>query len=318
MLCTLFWTLEFDIRKAVDLKTEALAGLELKEERFWIYRRKIGDFWRLYRRSPLGKLGLGIVLSFVAVSAAAPWIAPFDPFSFVGDPFLKPSSTHILGTDQVGRDIFSRVIFGTRISLLVGLVASAMTIAMGSAVGLVSGYLGGRIDNLLMRITDLFIILPSLPLMLIMASILGKGVWNIIIVITVIGWTPTARMVRSQTLSLKERPFTEASRAIGSTDLHTIRRHIVPNVFPLVFANGMLAIVDAILSEAGLSFLGFGDPSAPSWGMVLYFANTAGATVNGFWWYIVPPGICIMLLVMGFAFVSYSTDQILNPRLRRR
>ncbi len=294
------------------------AALETKEVRFWVYRRKLGDFWRLYKRSALGKLGLVIVSFFVVVAVAAPWIAPFDPFSFVGDPFLKPSMTHILGTDQVGRDIFSRVIYGTRISLIVGLVASAMTIGLGTVIGLVSGYLGGWIDNALMRITDLFIIIPALPLMLIMAAILGKGIMNIIIVITVVGWTATARMVRSQTLSLKERPFTEASRAIGSTDLHTIARHIVPNVFPLVFANGMIAIVDAILSEAGLSFLGFGDPSAPSWGMVLHFADIAGATVNGYWWYIVPPGICIMFLVMGFAFISYSTDQILNPRLRRR
>ena len=292
--------------------------LQIKDDRFWLYRRKLGGFWRLYRKSSLGKLGLIIVSFFVIVALAAPWIAPFDPFSFVGDPFLKPSSTHIFGTDQVGRDIFSRVIYGTRISLLVGLVASAMTIGLGTSIGLVSVYLGGWIDNALMRITDLFIIIPALPLMLIMASILGKGITNIIIVITVVGWTATARMVRSQTLSLKERPFTEASRAIGSSDLHTIARHIVPNVFPLVFANGMIAIVDAILSEAGLSFLGFGDPSAPSWGMVLHFADNAGATVNGYWWYIVPPGICIMFLVMGFAFISYSTDQILNPRLRRR
>jgi len=300
------------------LTAQEPAALQITEDRFWVYRRKLRDFWKLYRRSSLGKLGLVVVLFFVIIAIAAPWIAPFDPFAFVGDPFLKPSSTYIFGTDQVGRDIFSRVIYGTRVSLLVGLVASAMTIGLGSVIGLVSGYLGGWIDNVLMRITDLFIILPALPLMLIMASILGKGIMNIIIVITVIGWTATARMVRSQTMSLKERPFTEASRAIGSTDLHTIARHIVPNVFPLVFANGMIAIVDAILSEAGLSFLGFGDPSSPSWGMVLHFADTAGATVNGYWWYIVPPGICIMLLVMGFAFISYSTDQILNPRLRRR
>lgn len=300
------------------MAAQASTELEITEDRFWVYRRKLGDFWRLFRRSTLGKIGLVIVLSFVTVAIAAPWIAPYDPFAFVGDPFLKPSPSHILGTDQVGRDIFSRVIYGTRISLLVGLLASAMTIGLGTVIGLVSGYLGGSVDNLLMRVTDLFIILPALPLMLIMASMLGKGIMNIIIVISVIGWTATARMVRSQTLSLKERPFTEASRAIGSTDLHTIGRHIVPNVFPLVFANGMIAIVDAILSEAGLSFLGFGDPSSPSWGMVLYFADRAGATVNGYWWYIVPPGICIMLLVMGFALISYSTDQILNPRLRRR
>jgi len=300
------------------LTTQEPAASQIKEDRFWLYRRKLGDFWRLYKRSSLGKLGLVIVLSFVVLALCASWIAPYDPFAFVGDPFLRPTSTHIFGTDQVGRDIFSRVIYGTRISLLVGLVASAMTVGLGSVMGLASGYLGGRIDNVLMRITDLFIILPALPLMLIMASILGKGIQNIIIVITVVGWTSTARMVRSQTMSLKERPFTEASRAIGSSDLHTIARHIVPNVFPLVFANGMIAIVDAILSEAGLSFLGFGDPSLPSWGMVLYFANMAGATVNGYWWYIVPPGLCIMLLVMGFAFISYSSDQILNPRLRRR
>ena len=149
--------------------------MQVKEDRFWLYRRKLGDFWRLYKRSSLGKLGLVIVLSFVIVAVAAAWIAPYNPFSFVGDPFLEPSSTHIFGTDQVGRDIFSRVVYGTRISLLVGLVASAMTVGLGTFMGLVSGYLGGKIDNVLMRITDLFIILPALPLMLIMAAILERN-----------------------------------------------------------------------------------------------------------------------------------------------
>jgi peptide/nickel transport system permease protein len=191
-------------------------------------------------------------------------------------------------------------------------------VAIGTAIGLVSGYLRGPIDTVLMRITDLFITLPSIPLMLILAAIIGRSVWNIILVIAITGWTGTARMVRAQTLSIKERPYVEAARSVGARDSQIMFRHILPNIIPLIFANAIVGIVNAILSESGLSFLGLGDPTKPSWGLILRHANEVGAMATGRLWFIIPPGVCIMLITIGFAFSSYSLDQILNPRLRER
>jgi len=280
--------------------------------------RRLREFWALYSSSRLGVFGLAVILFYVFLALAAPLVAPYDPDEFVGRPLEGPSWEHPLGTDQMGRDLLSRLVHGTRVSLTVGLAASAMAVLIGSVVGLVSGYFGGVIDTVLMRITDVFIQLPALPLMLIFVAILGKGIFNIVLVIAILGWTATARMVRSQTLSLKERPFVEAARAVGASDLQILATHIAPNVVPLIFANATISVVNAILSESFLSFLGFGDPRIPSWGMLLYYARMAGAVVNGFWWFIVPPGVAIMTLALGFACVNYSLDQILNPRLRRR
>ena len=280
--------------------------------------RRLRDFWSLYKGSRIGMLGLFFILAFIVLAVVAPWLAPYDPRGLVGTPFQPPTSGHLLGTDQLGRDIFSQLIWGSRISLLVGLLASAFSVAIGTAIGLMSGYYRGPPDSILMRITDLFITLPNLPFMLILAALIGRSVWNIIFVIAVTGWTGTARMVRSQTLSIKERPYIEAARSVGARDGHILVRHILPNVLPLVFANAIVGIVDAILAESGLSFLGLGDPTNPSWGLILKYANEAGALATGRWWFIIPPGVCIMLVAIGFAFSSYSLDQILNPRLRKR
>ena len=281
-------------------------------------KRRISSFWDLYKTSKLGLFGLGVIVFYVALAIAAPYITPYDPFEFSGAPLERPSRRHLLGTDQMGRDLLSRLIYGTRVSLMVGVVASAIAVGIGTVIGLVSGYFGGVVDTILMRITDVFIQLPSLPLMLIFVAILGKGIFNIILVIAILGWTATARMVRSMTLSLKERPFVEAARAVGAGDLTILLNHIAPNVMPLVFANATISVVNAILSESFLSFLGFGDPRVPSWGMLLYYARLAGSISSGRWWFIVPPGLAIMMLALGFACTNYSLDQILNPRLRRR
>lgn len=301
----------------MELNTQAETA-SLLRERFGANLRRLSGFWSIYRGSRLGILGLILILAFIALAILAPWLAPYDPRALVGRPFQEPSRDYPLGTDQVGRDIFSQLIWGSRISLMVGLLASAFSVAIGASVGLLSGYYRGPPDSILMRITDLFITLPSLPFMLILAALLGRSIWNLIFVISITGWTGTARMVRSQTLSIKERPYVEAARSIGARDSHIILGHILPNVFPLVFANAIIGIVDAILAESGLSFLGLGDPTRPSWGMILHYANEAGALATGRWWFIIPPGVCIMLIAIGFAFSSYSLDQILNPRLRKR
>jgi len=295
-----------------------MTSRSLWRERVSSYTRRIKDFWTIYKKSRMGMVGVSLVLGFIIIAFVAPWFAPYHPRALVGTPFLPPTNEHLLGTDQVGRDIYSELLWGTRVSLMVGLLASAFAVAIGTAIGLLSGYYRGLLDSVLMRITDLFITLPVLPFILILAALLGRNIGNIIVVIAITGWTGTARMVRSQTLSIKERPYVEAARSIGARDSHVMIRHILPNVFPLVFANAIIGIVDAILAESGLSFLGLGDPSQPSWGMILHYANEAGALATGRWWFIIPPGICIMLVTIGFAFSSYSLDQILNPRLRKR
>jgi peptide/nickel transport system permease protein len=297
---------------------ESLTKGSLRRERFSTSVRRLRGFWALYRQSRMGMFGLFLVFAFIAVALSAPWVAPYDPRALVGKPFERPGEDHKLGTDQVGRDIYSQLIWGSRVSLMVGLFASAFSVAIGTAIGLLSGYFRGPVDAVMMRITDLFITLPNIPLMLILAAIIGRSVWNIILVIAVTGWTGTARMVRAQTLSIKERPYVEAARSVGARDSQIMFRHILPNIIPLIFANAIVGIVNAILSESGLSFLGLGDPTKPSWGLILRHANEVGAMATGRLWFIIPPGICIMLIAIGFAFSSYSLDRILNPRLRER
>jgi peptide/nickel transport system permease protein len=297
---------------------ESLTTESLRRERFSTSVRRLKEFWNLYKASHIGMFGVLLILAFIAVALAAPWIAPYDPRALVGRPFLPPMEEHRLGTDQVGRDIYSQLLWGSRISLMVGLLASAFSVAIGTAIGLLSGFFRGPVDSILMRITDLFITLPSIPLMLILAAILGRSVWNIIFVIAITGWTGTARMVRAQTLSIKERPYVEAARSVGARDSQIMLRHILPNIVPLIFANAIVGTVNAILAESGLSFLGLGDPTKSSWGLILRHANEVGAMATGRLWFIIPPGVCIMLIAIGFAFASYSLDQILNPRLRKR
>ena len=297
--------------------TEMTTGSVLGE-RFSSNMRRIKDFGTLYKGSRMGMFGLSLILAFIILALVAPWLAPYDPRALVGTPFLPPTKEHRLGTDQIGRDIYSELIWGARVSLMVGLFGSAFAVAFGTVIGLLSGYYRGAPDSILMRITDLFITLPGLPFMLILAALIGRSMWNIIFVIAVTGWTGTAKMVRSQTLSIKERPYVEAARSVGAKDRHIVIRHIMPNVFPLVFANAIIGIVNAILAESAMSFLGLGDPTKPSWGLILRHANEAGALATGRWWFIIPPGLCIMLVAIGFAFSSYSLDQILNPRLRER
>ncbi len=294
----------------------------LKKEtglRWTKYRMQLSRGWALYKTSWLGIAGLCIVLAFTYIAIFAPLFVSHSPTEpFAGATNEEPSMEHLLGTDTNGRDIFSRIVWGTRLSIIIGFSASLISVLIGTLIGLVSGYIGGATDTILMRFTDLIIQLPTLPLMLILIMFWGRGILNLIIVIGVLGWTGTARIVRAETLSLKHRPFVEATRAIGARDAHIIFMHILPNVLPVVFANAILGIVGAILAEAGLSFLGFGDPTTPSWGMVLNDAQTNAALMLGNWWWFVPPGLCILTFVFGFALIGYSLNQLINPRLRER
>jgi len=224
----------------------------------------------------------------------------------------------LLGAGQYGEDLWAQLLWGSRIAILVGLAAAAIATFIGLIVGLVSGYFGGLIDEVLMRVTDFFLIIPGLPLMIVLAAILGPSCLNIILVIAIVGWTGTARLVRSQVLAERQKAYVEAAHAIGASDLYIIFRHILPNVTPLLFAQITLAVAGSILSEAGLAFLGLTSPYDVSWGRMLMQASSSGAYSRGTWWYVFFPGLCIVLLALSFTMVGYAVDQILNPRLRVR
>jgi peptide/nickel transport system permease protein len=276
-------------------------------------------FWRIYRSNRLGLLGLGIILFFLFMAVFAPYIAPLDPNKTNPAKYLlPPDGKYWFGTNEVGQDLFSRNIYGSRISLIVGFLAAAVAISIGVLVGLISGYFGGWVDELLMRITDFFLVIPALVLMIVIAALLGPSLINVIVVIGVLSWSSTARVVRSMTLSIREWPFIEGARASGGGDLYIIFRHILPNVMPIVYANAALTISNAIFSQAALVFLGVGNVSDISWGSILHYAFSSGALGTGKWWYFVPPGVFILLLIYGFILVGYSLEEILNPRLRRR
>ena len=224
----------------------------------------------------------------------------------------------LLGTTDKGADAFSQLIYGSRISLTIGILATAIATAIGVVVGLTAGYFGGKTDEILMRVVDFLLVIPGLPLMMIMASFLGPKTENIIIVISILGWTGTSRLIRSQVMAEKNKAYVESARAIGASDTYIIIRHILPNVTPILFANITLGVVGAILSESGLAFLGLTDPSQPSWGRMLADAQGTGGFTHGAWWVVVFPGLMITILSLSFTFVGHTLDQVLNPRLRER
>ena len=281
------------------------------------------SFASIYRRSRSGLLGLALLLLFVFTAIFAPILAPYDPYKRVDRPILAPSQKYVLGTNDIGQDIFSEMIYGTRVSLTIGFAAGFFTVIIGTLIGVVSGFLGGAVDEVLMRFTDVVMILPSIPLMILLMALFGKQSFMImILMLSIMGWTGTARLVRSSTLSIKERIYVEAAKAIGAGDRHIITQHILPNVSPLIMATMIYAVAGAMMSEAGLAFLGLGDPSHKSWGMILHYAQTSGGWYANMgypaWWWIIPPGLCIALTVASLVLIGQAMEEIINPRLRRR
>jgi ABC-type dipeptide/oligopeptide/nickel transport system permease subunit len=224
----------------------------------------------------------------------------------------------VLGTTDKGADAWSQLVYGSRISLTIGILATALSTAVGVIVGMTAGYFGGKIDEVLMRIVDFLLVIPGLPLMMVLAAFLGPSIENIIIVIAIFGWTGTSRLIRSQVMAEKNKAYVESARAIGASDTYIIYRHILPNVTPILFADITLGVVGAILSESGLAFLGLTDPNAPSWGRMLADAQSTGGFSAGAWWVVVFPGMMITIISLAFTFVGHTLDQVLNPRLRER
>ena len=276
---------------------------------------------RLFMRNKMGVAGLAILTVFVLLAIFADVLVPESSLSVTnapGAPLEPPSTQFWLGTDELGRSVLALVIQGSQISLLVGFLATAVTMVIGSLVGIVAGYVGGWIEVVLMRVTDWFLVIPFLPLAVVLVLILGRGLFVIALVIGITTWAGTARIVRAQVLTLKERPYVERARALGASNSQIVTRHILPNVFPLIFANTILVVAIAIFTETTLSFLGLGDPFSISWGSILESAFAEGAISLGAWWYLIPPGLCVVLVVLAFTMCGYAFDEILDPRLRKR
>jgi peptide/nickel transport system permease protein len=267
-----------------------------------------------------GRVGLAITVIVALVALLAPVLAPYDPYDVYQqvERDLPPGPGHWLGTDQRGIDLLSAVIYGARVSLTVGLTTSLLICALGALIGVAAGYLGGTFDTLVMRLADILFCIPSLPLMIILAAYLGTSFWNIILIFVVLGWAGLARLVRSQVLSLRERPFVEAAIVAGAKPWRVMLYHILPGVSSLVIINGVLAAAGLMLAEAGLSFLGFGDPRAISWGKILAQAQGGSAGALGLWWWVVFPGAALSITALGFMLVGLAMEEGANPNLRRK
>jgi peptide/nickel transport system permease protein len=274
-------------------------------------------FWRYFRRSRLAVGGLAVIVIMFVIAGSASFIAPYDPGKTEVSMKLKPPSLqHYLGTDQLGRDVFSRMLFGSRVSLSVGFVAVAISICIGILVGAMAGYYGRWVDSVLMRFVDIMLCFPSFFLILTVVALLGPSLFKVMVVIGITSWMGTSRFVRAEFLSLRERDFAQAAKALGVKDSRIIFRHILPNALAPVFVTATLDVATAILVEAGLSFLGFGvQPPAPSWGNIL----TEGRTyIFDGWWLTVFPGFAILVTVLSFNLLGEGLRDALDPRLRGR
>lgn len=284
-------------------------------------REAAGRTWVQFKSHKSGVVGLVVLAVFGFLAIAAPlWISSQD-LSLVeatGLPLERPSSQFILGTDEYGRSVFTLLVYGSRVSLWVGLLATIISMLLGTLIGIASGYFEGWTGSILFRLTEWFLVIPFLPLALVLATLLGGSLLTVGLVIGITSWPGTALLIRAQTLSIKNRPYMERARVLGAGHWHQMSRHVLPNVMPMVFANTTLTVAGAILSETTLSFLGFGDPTRVSWGTMLDSAFSNGALTLGAWWFIFPPGICVVLVVLSFTMVGQALEEVFNPRLRDR
>lgn len=313
--------------------TATTAGGSLWAQRWRLRLAGMRDFAGRYARRADGMVGLIVLVGF-AVLALFPdlFVGPLETATrATGHSFDPPSAAHIFGADDLGRDMLNRTVHGARISMTIGLMATVITLIFGVAIGLWAGYAGGKVDNVLMRISDFFLVLPTFVLALILAPVLIDVVGvdaqvlgiraTLLVIIVVIGitsWAATARIIRSQVLSLKERMFVDRARVIGAGPGRIILRHILPNVVNLIVANAVLTFATAVLTETTLSFIGLGDPFQPSWGQILNGAQESGAPGLGAWWVIAPPAACVVLVVLSFTLVGNALDDLLNPKTQAR
>ena len=285
--------------------------------------RDAGEIWSVIRQDTLATIGVGIIFVFGFLAIFGPFIVPYDPGATqrAADGgvlrMTEPTFQHWLGTTNYGEDVLSQVVVSTRVSVLVGLLAALIAVFIGANVALISAYYGGLVDDALMRVVDVAYGLPFLPFVIVLVFIFGTNIWNVIIVIAAILWRDSARVVRSEVLTQKERPYVKSARAVGASDFRIMYIHILPNVIPLVGLYMAFAVAYAIIYEASLAFLGFSDPRLFSWGQMIFQAYQSGGIRFAYWW-VIPPGVCLMLLVMAVFFIGRSLEQLTNPELRHR
>jgi peptide/nickel transport system ATP-binding protein/peptide/nickel transport system permease protein len=262
-------------------------------------------------------IGLALIIGLILTAVFADVLSPHDPQEQTGLPFEAPSAEHLLGTNDIGQDIISELIYGTRVSLTVGFAAALVAIFIGTSVGVLAGYFS-RLESLLMRVVDVILVIPFLPLLILLAAYLGRSLFNTIIIIGLLIWAGTARVIRSQVLTIAKQDYVLAAKAVGATDRHIIFNHILPQVLLLAIGQFVLVVSTGILLEAALSFLGLGDPITKSWGSVLYWAQVRGAFLTPAWlWWVVPPGLLIVAAALGFALIGFSLEQRVDPRLKQ-
>ena len=279
-------------------------------------RSRRGILLDTIRRRPSAAIGV-ILLSLIVLGAVfAPWIAPYGLHDQVGPVFGHPSGSHPLGLDDGGIDMVTLLMWGARISLVVGFAATFVSMVIGGTVGVLAGYFGGKVDGFLMRITDYFLVIPDVPLMIVVAAIWGPSLFHIVIVIGILLWTSTARVIRAQVKSVRERVYVKRARALGAGHARIVLRHVLPQVAPLLIANTVLTIAVAVFDETALSFLGLGDPSRISLGKVIENAFQRAAISSGAWWAIVPPGALVAIVILSCSLIGGALEDALNPRLR--
>lgn len=266
-----------------------------------------------------GLMGVILLGTIIAISLGAPLIAPYSPKAIgVGQALQSPSAQHLMGTDDLGRDVFSRFLFGGRLSLLIGVVSGIMATLVATLIGVPAGYYRGRIGRWLTTGIDMSLVFPPFLLVIVFAAYVGSSVFNIILILSLLSWPIPARTIKAKTVSIRENEFVESTQALGARDWTVMKDEVLPNVLPVVFANGVLQMVYTILMEAAVSFLGLGNPSKVSWGTMLYFAQKQGAMSVGAWWWMIFPGLGIVLTAFGFTLLGTALDEVLNPRLQRR
>ncbi|MEV0976145.1 ABC transporter permease [Streptomyces sp. NPDC049915] len=281
-------------------------------------RRAAARFWRQYTTHRAGLAGLAALVLLALLALSAPLTVGSDVASVTGAPgrpLQSPSGGFWLGTDRFGRDLLGLLVWGSRVSLLIGLLAAVLSVAIGAVVGITAGHFRGVYATVLMRVTDWFLVMPTLVLAIALATVLPRSLGTVVLAIGVTTWPTTARLVRAQTLAVESRPYIERAKALGGGHWHIMTRHVLPNVMPLVLAQTTLMISSSILAEATLAFLGLGDPTVVSWGGMLQEAREAGAVSSGDWWYLVPPGIAIAGVALAFTLCGRAVEAVLNPRL---
>jgi peptide/nickel transport system permease protein len=286
----------------------------------WARRRHaFAAAWRLFVANRSGLAGLAVLGAVVVLALLAPVLVDAEQLSVTratGGVLAPPSGEFWLGTEENGRSVLALTWYGARVSLLVGISAALLSVGIGTVVGMLAAHFRGWPSALLLRVTDFFLVLPSLVLAIVLSTVLARGVGTIVLAIGVTSWPSTARLVRAQTLTIEARPYIERAHVLGGGHLHILVRHVLPAVFPLVLANTTLTVGSAIISESTLAFLGLGAPSTVSWGGMLKAALDTGAVTAGAWWYLLPPGFAIVTVVLGFTLAGRALETVLNPNLR--